>query len=104
MLFRSVARWLRSGMLALMAGDLIDEVELMSVQPASYPDPAEPYEVIHLGGEAAAIVPLAELGRLREVAVAALAAAPYPLEGFHRGRYHRLRVGRYRVMYLISPG
>jgi hypothetical protein len=39
--------WLRSGMLALMAGDLIDEVELVSV---------------------------------------------------HRGRYHRLRVGRYRVM------
>ena len=42
-------------------------VELMSVQPASYPDPAEPYEVIHLGGEAAAIVPLAELRRLRPV-------------------------------------
>jgi hypothetical protein len=39
----------------------------MSVQPASYPDPAEPYEVIHLGGEAAAIVPLAELRRLRAV-------------------------------------
>jgi len=36
------------------------------------------------------------------VAVAALAADPYPLEGFHRGRYHRLRVGRYRVMYLID--
>ena len=42
-------------------------VELMSVQPPSYPDPAEPYEVIHLGGEAAAIVPLAELRRLRAV-------------------------------------
>jgi hypothetical protein len=28
---------------------------------------AEPYEVIHLGGEAAAIVPLAELRRLRAV-------------------------------------
>jgi len=42
-------------------------VELMSVQPASYPDPAEPYEVIHLGGEAAAIVPLVELRRLRAV-------------------------------------
>lgn len=36
----------------------------MSVQPA---DSAEPYEVIHLGGEAAAIVPLAELRRLRAV-------------------------------------
>jgi hypothetical protein len=33
----------------------------------SAPDPAEPYEVIHLGGEAAAIVPLAELRRLRAV-------------------------------------
>jgi hypothetical protein len=36
----------------------------MSVQPA---DGIEPYEVIHLGGEAAAIVPLAELRRLRAV-------------------------------------
>ncbi len=36
------------------------------------------------------------------VAVAALAADPYPLEGFHRGRYHQLRVGRYRVMYVID--
>jgi hypothetical protein len=39
----------------------------MSVQPAVSPEPAEPYEVIHLGGEAAAIVPLAELRRLRAV-------------------------------------
>ena len=23
-------------------------------------------------------------------------------EAFHRGRYHRLRVGRYRVMYVID--
>ena len=36
----------------------------MSAQPA---DSIEPYEVIHLGGEAAAIVPLAELRRLRAV-------------------------------------
>lgn len=36
------------------------------------------------------------------VAVAALAANPYLPEGFHRGRYHRLRVGRYRVMYVID--
>jgi mRNA-degrading endonuclease RelE of RelBE toxin-antitoxin system len=36
------------------------------------------------------------------VAVAALADDPYPSEGFHRGRYHRLRVGRYRVMYVID--
>jgi mRNA-degrading endonuclease RelE of RelBE toxin-antitoxin system len=35
-------------------------------------------------------------------AVAALANDPYPPEGFHRGRYHRLRVGRYRVMYVID--
>ena len=25
-----------------------------------------------------------------------------PAEGFHRGRYHRLRVGPYRVMYVID--
>jgi hypothetical protein len=36
----------------------------MSVQWA---DSGEPYEVIHLGGEAAAIVPLADLRRLRAV-------------------------------------
>jgi len=36
------------------------------------------------------------------VAVAALANDPCPLDGFHRGRYHRLRVGRYRVMYAID--
>jgi hypothetical protein len=30
------------------------------------------------------------------VAVTALAHDPYPPEAFHRGRYHRLRVGRYR--------
>jgi hypothetical protein len=37
----------------------------MTAQPASIPD--EPYEVIHLGGEAAAIVPLSELRRLQAV-------------------------------------
>lgn len=36
----------------------------MTVQPVDSP---EPYEVIHLGGEAAAIVPLADLRRLRAV-------------------------------------
>lgn len=36
----------------------------MSAQSA---DSTEPYEVIHLGGEAAAIVPLAELSRMRAV-------------------------------------
>jgi len=39
----------------------------MSVQPADNPHAGEPYEVIHLGDEAAAIVPLAELHRLRAV-------------------------------------
>ncbi len=39
----------------------------MSAQPTSDPDPHEPYEVIHLGGEAAAIVPLSDLRRLRAV-------------------------------------
>ncbi len=35
-------------------------------------------------------------------AVATLADDPYPPDGFHRGRYHRLRVGRYRIMYVID--
>jgi hypothetical protein len=39
----------------------------MSTQPASGPDPGWPYEVIHLGGEAAAIVPVSELRRLQAV-------------------------------------
>jgi mRNA-degrading endonuclease RelE of RelBE toxin-antitoxin system len=34
-------------------------------------------------------------------AVAALALDPYPLEGFHQGEYHRLRVGRFRVVYVV---
>jgi mRNA-degrading endonuclease RelE of RelBE toxin-antitoxin system len=40
--------------------------------------------------------------RVVGAAVAALANDPCPPEGFHRGRYHRLRVGRYRVMYVID--
>ena len=35
-------------------------------------------------------------------AVAALAADPYTPEAFHRGDYHRLRVGRIRVVYVID--
>jgi mRNA-degrading endonuclease RelE of RelBE toxin-antitoxin system len=35
-------------------------------------------------------------------AVAALVANPLPPEAFHRGDYHRLRVGQYRVMYVID--
>jgi hypothetical protein len=35
-------------------------------------------------------------------AVAALALNPYPREGFHRGEYHRLRVGRFRGIYVVE--
>ena len=35
-------------------------------------------------------------------AVTALAGNPYPAGAFHRGRYQRLRVGRYRVVYMID--
>ena len=42
-------------------------VDRMSAQAADHSEPAEPYEIIHLGGEAAAIVPLADLRRLRAV-------------------------------------
>jgi mRNA-degrading endonuclease RelE of RelBE toxin-antitoxin system len=35
-------------------------------------------------------------------AVTGLAADPYPPEAFHRGDYHRLRVGRFRVVYVID--
>ncbi len=47
---------------------------------------------------------LRDQGGMRAIgaAVAGLAANPYPPEAFHRGRYHRLRVGQYRVMYVID--
>jgi mRNA-degrading endonuclease RelE of RelBE toxin-antitoxin system len=35
-------------------------------------------------------------------AVERLADDPYPAEAFHRGRYHRLRVGAYRVLYVTD--
>lgn len=35
-------------------------------------------------------------------AVAALADDPLPARGFHRGRYHRLRVSDYRILYVID--
>ncbi|WP_165959114.1 type II toxin-antitoxin system RelE/ParE family toxin [Actinomadura sp. KC345] len=35
-------------------------------------------------------------------AVARLAEDPYPSEAFVRGEYHRLKVGPYRVMYLVE--
>ena len=37
----------------------------MTVQPDWRPDPVEPFEVIHLGGEAAVVVPLSDFMRLR---------------------------------------
>jgi hypothetical protein len=40
----------------------------MTAQHPSTPDSGESYEVIHLGGQAAAIVPLPGLRRLQEVA------------------------------------
>ena len=36
------------------------------------------------------------------LAILALADDPYPANAFHRGSYHRLRVGRYRVMYFTN--
>jgi hypothetical protein len=39
----------------------------MSGQATSGQSPHQPYEVIHLGGEAAAIVPLSDLRRFRAV-------------------------------------
>ena len=35
-------------------------------------------------------------------AVAALAEDPLPGDGFHAGEYHRLRVGSYRVVYIVE--
>ena len=35
-------------------------------------------------------------------AAAGLAQEPLPAAGFHRGRYHRLRVDRYRILYVID--
>jgi mRNA-degrading endonuclease RelE of RelBE toxin-antitoxin system len=35
-------------------------------------------------------------------AVAALTEDPLPAWGFHRGRYHRLRVDGYRILYVID--
>jgi mRNA-degrading endonuclease RelE of RelBE toxin-antitoxin system len=35
-------------------------------------------------------------------AVAELALDPLPADGFHAGQYHRLRVGDYRIVYVIE--
>lgn len=36
------------------------------------------------------------------VAVTALVGNPLPADGFHAGEYHRLRVGSYRVVYIVE--
>jgi mRNA-degrading endonuclease RelE of RelBE toxin-antitoxin system len=42
--------------------------------------------------------------RVVGAAVSALADDPYPAspDGFHRGRYHRLRAGPYRIVYVVD--
>jgi hypothetical protein len=47
---------------------------------------------------------MADQGGMRAIgsAVAALAEVPFPAEGFHAGEYHRLRVGSYRVVYVVE--
>jgi mRNA-degrading endonuclease RelE of RelBE toxin-antitoxin system len=40
--------------------------------------------------------------RAVDAAIEALAEDPLPAEGFHRGGYHRLRVGPYRVLYAVD--
>jgi len=35
-------------------------------------------------------------------AIAALASDPYPPDAFHRGDYHRLRAGSYKVTYFVD--
>jgi hypothetical protein len=65
----------------------------MSAQPT---DSTEPYEVIHLGGEAAAIVPLADLRRLRAVERHATAQAreDAEIEATLAGHDEWVRTGR----------
>ena len=47
---------------------------------------------------------MGDQGGMRAIgaAVAALASDPYPPEGYHRGEYHRLRVGRFRLIYVVD--
>jgi hypothetical protein len=42
--------------------------------------------------------------RVIAVAVGALAADPSPPDAFIRGDYRRLKVGPYRVMYVVDDG
>jgi hypothetical protein len=58
---------LRAGRGCRFAAAETGTVVAMSAQPTSGQGPHQPYEVIHLGGEAAAIVPLSDLRRLRAV-------------------------------------
>ena len=37
-----------------------------------------------------------------DAAIIQLAENPYPPEAFHRGEYHRLRIGLYRVVYVVD--
>lgn len=56
------------------------------------------------GARASARRYLADQDGMRAIggAVADLASNPYPPNAFHRGEYHRLRVGAYRVVYVID--
>lgn len=49
---------------------------------------------------------LADQAGMRAIsaAVAALAVDPDPPDAFVRGDYRRLRVGRYRIMYVVEDG
>lgn len=40
--------------------------------------------------------------RTISAAVVRLAENPYPPEAFHRGDYHWLRAGQYRVVYIVE--
>jgi mRNA-degrading endonuclease RelE of RelBE toxin-antitoxin system len=40
--------------------------------------------------------------RAIDAAITRLAENPYPPEAFHRGDCHRLRVGFYRVVYIVD--
>jgi mRNA-degrading endonuclease RelE of RelBE toxin-antitoxin system len=41
---------------------------------------------------------------MRTISAAVIQSAenPYPPEAFHRGDYHRLRAGQYRVLYIVE--
>ncbi len=47
---------------------------------------------------------MADQDGMRDIgaAITQLASNPYPPEAFHRGDYHRLRAGPYRVVYVVE--